>query len=193
MKRIAIFASGRGSNAQKIINHFEQRSDAEIALIVSNKTTAPVLELAKENHIPSLIIDKQTFADAQCLRIFEDRTIDFIVLAGFLWKIPPYLVEAFPKKIINIHPALLPKYGGKGMYGMHVHKAVYNAKEKESGITIHFVNEQYDEGDIIFQAKCTLNEKDTPQDIAQKVLALEHQYFPQIIEKQLLGTVEEIQ
>ena len=187
MKRIAIFASGRGSNALKIIEHFEQHSDIEIALILSNKPTAAVLSLADDRQIPSLVINRQKFYQTE--KLLDDLNscdIQLIVLAGFLWLIPEYLVRKYPRRIINIHPALLPKYGGKGMYGMHVHQAVWESKEKESGITIHFVNEKYDDGAIIFQAKCSLEPSDDPTKIAQKVLQLEHKYFAKVIERLLL-------
>lgn len=184
MKKIAIFASGGGSNALKIIEHFANNDTIEVALIVSNKSKAGVLEKAKNHNIPSLIINRTSFRETEVLLTeLQNRGIDFIALAGFLWLIPIYLVNAFPNRIVNIHPALLPKYGGKGMYGMNVHKAVHAAKEPFSGMTIHFVNAHYDEGNIIFQGQCELSEKDSPEDIAKKVLTLEHQYFPQVIEK----------
>ena len=183
MKKIAIFASGGGSNALKIIEHFANNDTIEVALVVSNKSKAGVLEKAKNNNIPSLIINRKSFRETDDLLIeLQNRGIDFIALAGFLWLIPTYLVDAFPNRIVNIHPALLPKYGGKGMYGMNVHKAVHAAREPISGMTIHFVNAQYDEGNIIFQAECELSEEDSPEQIAKKVLALEHQYFPKVIE-----------
>ena len=186
MKNIAIFASGTGSNAQKIIEHFKDHHNIRVALIVSNKKTAPVLDLALANKIPTLIVDRPLFYKSKdILKIFNSYKVDFVVLAGFLWLIPKYLVQAFEQKIINIHPALLPKFGGKGMYGMNVHKAVKTAKERESGITIHFVNENYDEGNMIFQASCPITTENSPQEIAQKVLRLEHQYYPNVIERLL--------
>ena len=184
MKKIAIFASGGGSNALKIIEHFANNNSIKVALIVSNKPKAGVLEKANNHNIPTLVINRTSFRETEdLLTELQDRSIDFIALAGFLWLIPAYLVDAFPNQIVNIHPALLPKYGGKGMYGINVHRAVHANKEPFSGMTIHFVNARYDEGNIIFQAKCKLSEDDTPENIAKKVLALEHQYFPQIIEK----------
>lgn len=184
MKKIAIFASGTGSNALKIIEHFSTISDAQVSLIISNNPTAPVLDIAKNHNIPSLVINRTGFYKTEdILANLATKAIDFIVLAGFMWLVPPYLVAAFPNKIINIHPALLPKFGGKGMYGMNVHKAVYAAKETETGITIHYVNEQYDEGNIIFQAKCSLEPSDTPDLIALKIRQLEHDNFPLVIEK----------
>ena len=186
VKKIAIFASGRGSNAQKIIDFFNDSENIAIKLIVSNKITAPVLDLAEEKKIASHVLTRDTFYKKQTLlKQLAVYDIDFIVLAGFMWLIPPYLVKAYHNKIVNIHPALLPKYGGKGMYGMYVHKAVHKAGEKESGITIHYVNEEYDEGNIIFQASCPINSEDQPKDIAKKVLKLEHEHFAAQIEKLL--------
>lgn len=186
MQHIAIFASGRGSNARTIIEHFKGHDNIAVSMIVSNKATAPVLDIAKEHNIPHLVIDRAFFYDSEnILKEFAVYHINFIVLAGFLWLIPEYLVKAFEKRMINIHPALLPKYGGKGMYGMNVHRAVKTAAEKESGITIHYVNEHYDEGHTILQASCTINDDDRPEDIARKVQQLEHQYFATVIENLL--------
>lgn len=184
MKKIAIFASGTGSNALKIIEHFKDKDVATVALVVSNKSKAAVLDKAKANNIETLIIKRTTFYDTkEVLTLFKEKGIDFVVLAGFLWLMPRYLVKAYKEKMVNIHPALLPKYGGKGMYGMNVHKAVHAAKEAITGITIHYVNEHYDEGSVVFQASCKVIATDTPEDISMKVRALEHQYFPQIIEE----------
>jgi phosphoribosylglycinamide formyltransferase-1 len=192
--RIAIFASGKGSNSQKLIDHFRSNPEtgskdtrAEISLIISNKPDAGVLDIAKKEKIPFIIIEKEKFfrGDAYLPELKEKR-IDFIILAGFLWKIPSALIRAYPNHIINIHPALLPKYGGKGMYGQRVHEAVIAAMEKESGITIHYVDEIYDHGQIIFQAKCTVTENDTPDSLAEKIHALEHANFPRVIEE-LIG------
>lgn len=186
MKRIAIFASGAGTNAAKIMERFTNHPGIAVALIVSNKKDAGVLNIAGKNDIETLIIDKNSFNDPKyCLSTLKHRGIDWIILAGFLWKIPSFFVEAYPLHIINIHPALLPKYGGKGMYGMHVHEAVVAAKEKETGITIHYVNEHYDEGAIIFQAKCEVLSTDSPAQVADKVHQLEHRYFPEVIERLL--------
>jgi phosphoribosylglycinamide formyltransferase-1 len=188
MKKIVIFASGGGSNTIKIFEHFEQKSIAEISLIVSNKASAGILTNAVVVNIPKLVINRRDFYEStQLAETLLSNEIDLIVLAGFLWKIPPYLIDAFPNKIINIHPALLPKYGGKGMYGMHVHQAVFNHKDHTSGMTIHYVNEQYDEGSIIFQATCDVSEADSAKEIARRVLVLEHQYYPQIVEQVLFG------
>lgn len=191
MKKIAIFASGTGSNAQKIVEYFKESTTIEVALIVSNRKKALVLKMAEEFEIEHFVIDRASFyASAEdekespiLLKKLAEFKIDFIALAGFLWLIPDYLVDAYDEKMLNIHPALLPKYGGKGMYGNHVHEAVKTAGEKESGISIHFVNKKYDEGGIVFQKKCSIDEKDTPSDIAAKVLKLEHEYFPKTIEK----------
>lgn len=181
---IAIFASGAGSNAQKIIEHFSNREKAgNIALIVCNKPGAGVLSIAKNNIIDTLLIEKDTFFNSDIyITELKKRGISFIVLAGFLWKIPAALIKAYPDKIINIHPALLPKYGGKGMYGNHVHQAVITAGEKESGITIHYVDELYDHGSIIFQATCAIDDEETAASLAQKVHVLEHQHYPLVIE-----------
>jgi len=184
---IAIFASGAGSNARKIIEYFENKgSRIKVSLIVCNVPRAGVLDIAEEKRIPSLMINKSDFVANGYVESLKNAGIDFIVLAGFLWKVPEVLVSAYPKAIINIHPALLPKYGGKGMYGARVHEAVIAAGEKESGITIHWVNEHYDEGAIIFQAKCSIEASDTPETLANKIHALEHAHFATNIEK-LLG------
>ena len=186
MKNIAIFATGGGSNAQKIIEHFLEKEIAQVSLIISNKANAGVLEKAAAFGIPTLLINREKFYKTEdILKELHTYSIDMVVLAGFLWLVPTYLVKAYKNRILNIHPALLPDYGGKGMYGMNVHRAVKAAGEKVSGMTIHFVNEQYDEGGIIFQATCHISPTDTPADIAKNVLALEHRYFPEIIEKTL--------
>ena len=186
MKNVAIFASGEGTNAQNIIDHFKSSRTIKIALVVSNKPTANVLNRAKEANIPTRVMSRTDFFESDAIiQVLQNAHIDFIVLAGFLWMIPENLVRAFPKKIINIHPALLPKYGGKGMYGMHVHKAVVDNKEKESGISIHFVNEHYDEGELISQHHCLVTAADTPETVAAKIHALEQEFFPKIIEKVL--------
>jgi formyltetrahydrofolate-dependent phosphoribosylglycinamide formyltransferase len=185
---IAIFASGAGSNAQKIIDHFRHHAFIKISLIVCNKPGAGVLSIAEKENIPYIIIEKEEFFRGNTyLGILAEYKIDFIVLAGFLWKIPSALIQKFPGKIINIHPALLPKYGGKGMYGHHVHEAVIAAKEKESGITIHYVDEIYDHGKTIFQATCIIEKNDTPEILAQKVHLLEHRFFPKIIEEVIVS------
>ena len=186
MHSIAIFASGTGSNAQKIIDHFRNSSEIKVSLIVCNKPRAGIMQIAENEKIPALLIEKERFfrGDSYVPEL-KEKEIEFIVLAGFLWKIPDRLIEEYHQKIINIHPALLPKYGGKGMYGMHVHEAVINAGEKESGITIHYVNEHFDEGEAIFQASCEVTPDDTPETLAQKIHQLEHLHFPKIIEQVL--------
>lgn len=183
-KNIAIFASGAGSNAEKIIGHFSKNSLIRIALIVCNKPGAGVVSIAGKNNIPVLIIEKDKFINGDgYVHELQEARIDFIVLAGFLWKIPSALIQSFPDRIINIHPALLPKFGGKGMYGSKVHEAVIAAGEKESGITIHYVDEHYDNGDIIFQTKCRVYENDTPDTLAKRIHELEHENFPTVVEQ----------
>jgi formyltetrahydrofolate-dependent phosphoribosylglycinamide formyltransferase len=181
-KTIAIFASGAGSNAARIIDFFRADTSIRIALIVCNKPGAGVLGIAARENIPTLIIEKEQFfrGDAY-LPVLHEHNINFIILAGFLWKIPDALIHAYPGTIVNIHPALLPKYGGKGMYGQHVHAAVIAAGEKETGITIHYVDEHYDNGDIIFQATCPVLPDDTPETLAARIHQLEHTHYPQVI------------
>lgn len=181
---VAIFASGAGSNAQKLIDHFRHHSQIKIALIVCNKPGAGVLTIAQKENIPAIIIEKEKFFRGNAyVDEIKQHKVDFIVLAGFLWKVPVALIKAFAQSIINIHPALLPNYGGKGMYGRFVHEAVIEAKEKESGISIHYVDELYDHGQLIFQARCTIEAGDTADSLAQKIHALEHEHYPQIVEK----------
>ena len=184
LKNIAILASGAGSNAQKILEHFSDRMDISVRLIVSNKQEAGVLNIAKVASIDTFVVTRDSFYSSTDLLIeLNKRNIDFIVLAGFLWLIPTYLIQHYPDRIINIHPALLPKYGGKGMYGHFVHEAVHLAKDSHSGITIHYVNEKYDEGSIVFQEKCEILPSDQPEDIAKKVQVLEHLYYPTVIDQ----------
>ncbi len=181
---LAIFASGAGSNAQKIIDHFKNSDHIKIALIVCNKPGAGVLNIAAKENIPALLIDKEKFFRGNGYTDeLKENNISFVVLAGFLWKIPSTLIDAYPRKIINIHPALLPNYGGKGMYGNYVHEAVIAAREKESGITIHYVDGHYDNGDIIFQARCPVLENDTPASLANRIHQLEHEHYPNVIEE----------
>lgn len=184
---VAIFASGTGSNAQKLIDHFRDHPHIKIALIVCNKPGAGVLTIAQTEHIPTLLIEKEQFFRGNAyVDELKQYSIDFIVLAGFLWKIPLPIIQAFSQHIINIHPALLPNYGGKGMYGRFVHEAVIAAKDKESGISIHYVDELYDHGQLIFQARCTIDPLDTPDTLAQKIHALEHIHYPLIVEKVIM-------
>lgn len=186
MIKIAIFASGAGSNAANIIKHFQKSATVSVALIVCNKPGAGVLQIAADNRVPTLLIEKERFFKGDAyLPDLKIAGIDFIVLAGFLWKVPDALIAAYPNKIINIHPALLPKYGGKGMFGAKVHEAVIAAGEKESGITIHFVNEHYDEGAPIFQAVCSIDQNDSPDSLAKKIHELEYAHFPLQIEQLL--------
>jgi len=180
--KIAIFASGSGSNAENIIRYFANSAKLEFPLIISNKSDAFVHQRAKNLGIPSFTFSRDEFILGEgILNLLKENKIDYIVLAGFLLKVPEVLIAAFPNKIVNIHPALLPKFGGKGMYGSRVHEAVAEAKETESGITIHYVNANYDEGNIIFQAKCTVTPTDTADMIADKVHALEYEHFPKVI------------
>ncbi|THU42058.1 phosphoribosylglycinamide formyltransferase [Niastella caeni] len=181
---VAIFASGTGTNAQKLIDHFRHHQQIKIALIVCNKPGAGVLTIAQKENIPSLIIEKEKFFRGNAyVDELKQHNINFIVLGGFLWKVPVLLIQAFPQRIINIHPALLPNYGGKGMYGRFVHEAVITAKEKESGISIHYVDELYDHGQLIFQARCVIEADETADSLAQKIHSLEHEHYPLIVEK----------
>lgn len=185
MKRVAILASGSGSNAENIIRYFSGDSELVFPLIISNKEDAYVHQRAKSLNVPSYTVPKAGFENGHALMLLKENKIDFIVLAGFLLKVPDDILKEYSNRIINIHPALLPKYGGKGMFGSHVHEAVVANKEKESGITIHYVNENYDEGEIIFQASCEVLPSDTPDDVAEKVHRLEYLHFPQVIASQL--------
>lgn len=185
MKHIVIFASGSGTNTENIVTYFKENELINIDLIATNKATAGVLDRTKRLQIPFLIFSKSELQEGKVLDYPLVKSADLIILAGFLLKIPDDFIKAFPKKIINIHPALLPKYGGKGMYGSHVHMSVIANNEKESGITIHYVNENYDEGAIIFQKKVNLSENETPETLAKKIHRLEHTYFPKVIENLL--------
>lgn len=190
MKNIALFASGNGSNVQRIAEYFADSKTINISLIVCNKPNAYVLKRAKNLDIDSLLIDRNMFYETNfVVKTLQNLHIDLIVMAGFLWLIPENLIEAFPGKIINIHPALLPKYGGKGMYGMRVHETVVENKEPYSGITIHYVNPKYDEGVIILQEICKLSADDTPETVAEKVHTLEYIYYPVVIEKLLENNI----
>lgn len=190
MKRVAIFASGSGSNAENIANYFKGSDAVEISLILANNPEAYVLERAKKLGIESVVVTGKEFRAAdKVLEILKERNIDFIVLAGFLLLVPAKLIEAYPGKIVNIHPALLPKHGGKGMYGGHVHEAVVAAGDTESGITIHLIDERYDCGTTFFQATCPVLPTDTPHDVAEKVHALEYEHFPRVIEE-IIATLD---
>jgi phosphoribosylglycinamide formyltransferase-1 len=189
MKRIIIFASGSGTNAENIIKYFKNSALVEVVEVLSNKVDAKVLKRANNLNVKNSYFIREEFNNSKEFLNNLKKNADLIVLAGFLWKLPNHIIEAFPNKIINIHPALLPKYGGKGMYGMHVHNAVVNNKEKESGITIHYVNENYDEGAIIFQESFSIDKSDTADDVAQKIHKLEYKYFPEVIEQVILDTL----
>jgi formyltetrahydrofolate-dependent phosphoribosylglycinamide formyltransferase len=182
--KLAVFASGKGSNAEKIIQNFANHNNIHISLIVSNKANAGVLDIAKRFGIETLLLDKKKFMESnEYVQYIKNQGITHVVLAGFLLKVPDNLIQAYNNKIVNIHPALLPAYGGKGMYGEHVHQAVIQAGEKESGITIHLVDEEYDHGKTLFQAKVNVDPNDTPASLAEKVHRLEHEHYPAVIEK----------
>lgn len=190
MKNIAIFASGNGSNAESLTKYFNNGNTANVKLIVCNNKNALVLERAKNLNIEALIMPKEHLCSenpVELLEILESRKIDYIILAGYLLKIPLALINKYTHKIINIHPALLPKYGGKGMYGMNIHKAVVEAKEKETGITIHLIDEIYDNGEVIFQTSCSVEPDDTPEIVAKKISLLEQTYFPKVVEEYILS------
>ena len=183
-KRIAIFASGSGTNAENFFTYFKNSDTVEVALLASNNSTAFALERAKNHGIHTFVFSREEFYSTETVTAFlQKEKIDVIVLAGFLWLIPDYLIHTFPERIINIHPALLPKYGGKGMYGMHVHESVKANNETVSGITIHLVNEVYDQGRILAQEKVELSPSDTPDDIASKVHQLEYDHFPKVVQE----------
>lgn len=182
--RIAIFASGSGTNAEEIMKRFQHHPTIEVVLLLSNNAEAFALARAKKFNVPSKVFNRTVFRESEeVMTWLKEKNVTHIVLAGFMWLIPQYLIKSFPGKIINIHPALLPKFGGKGMYGMHVHEAVKAGGEKETGITIHEVNEKYDEGKILFQAKTQFTSSDTPDDIAKKVHALEYAHYSRVIEE----------
>jgi len=184
MNNLAIFASGSGTNAENLIRTFKESKKIEIVSIFSNNKNAFVIQRAINHNIRYHIFSRPDFYESEkVLEILKKEEINYIVLAGFLWLIPEYLINAYPNKIINIHPALLPNYGGKGMYGMNVHEAVVKNKDAETGITIHYVNKEYDKGSIIFQSRCSVSDKDTPEDVAKKVHELEYMHFPRIIEQ----------
>lgn len=183
-KKIVVFASGSGTNAENIIKYFQKQPDASVVAVFSNKRSAKVLKRAHDLNVKALHFDRDALYNSyDVLHILEDIDPDLIVLAGFMWIFPQDILKRFPNKIVNIHPALLPKYGGKGMYGMHVHEAIIQNKEKESGISIHYVNESYDEGEVIFQAKTEISKEDTPDTLAQKIHKLEYRHFPEILQQ----------
>jgi phosphoribosylglycinamide formyltransferase-1 len=185
MKKLVLFASGSGSNAENIISHFNKGSFAQVVAVFSNKADSGVLEKAKKHNVPVVVFSKEELYDGSVLKKLGRFSPDLIVLAGFLLKFPTDIITDYSHRIINIHPALLPKYGGKGMYGLNVHKAILQNKETETGISIHYVNEQYDEGNIIFQESVAVSDCISAEEIATKVHALEHEHFPLVIEKLL--------
>ncbi|MBU3680584.1 MAG: phosphoribosylglycinamide formyltransferase [Flavobacterium sp.] len=187
MKKIILFASGSGTNAETIIRHFATRETAKVTGVYTNNPNAGVIKKANDLYVPAVVFNRVEFESSEFLDNIKQQQPDLIVLAGFLWKIPAHFIAAFPHKILNIHPALLPKYGGKGMYGMHVHQSVLDQKETETGITIHLVNEHYDQGAFVFQQKVSIAACKTAEEIAQKVHELEHTHFPTVIETQLLS------
>jgi len=185
-----MLASGRGTNVANFIEHFKLHDLIEVALVVSDNPEAQVLERAAKAKIPHVLVRRDQWSDPDLvLGLFRENQIDFIVLAGFLLKVPDFLLSAFPDRVVNIHPALLPKYGGKGMYGMRVHEAVINHGETESGISIHFVNESYDEGPVLFQARCPVLGDDTPEILAMRVQQLEYQHYPKVVEELVLREI----
>jgi phosphoribosylglycinamide formyltransferase 1 len=185
---IAVFASGSGTNFQSISNYFSGHKEISVRLLLCNRKTAPVLERASKLGVPSIVFSSQELDNSdKVLRVLNDYNIHFIVLAGFLLKIPKNILNAFPEGIVNIHPALLPKYGGRGMYGLHVHQAAISSGDRFSGITIHMINEEYDKGSIISQHTCEIRQDDTPQTLAERIHKLEHYWYPRIIEKLLIG------
>jgi phosphoribosylglycinamide formyltransferase-1 len=188
MKRLVILASGSGTNAENIITYFKEHDRIAVAEVLSNKPGAKVLDRAEKYGIPHRSFDRSELNDPNGLLRYLKERADFIILAGFLWKVPEAIVAAFPNRIINIHPALLPNYGGKGMYGMHVHEAVVENREEQSGITIHYVNEHYDEGAIIFQATVALSYPISPEEVAAKIHKLEYAHFPKVIENVVLNS-----
>ncbi len=185
MKKIIVFASGSGTNAENIIKYFSNTEIAKVVSVFTNNANAKVIDRAKNHQIPVEIFEKNELLERNVLQKIQKIDPDLIVLAGFLLKFPENIIEQYPNKIINIHPALLPNYGGKGMYGMHIHRAIVNNKEKETGISIHYVNEHYDEGGIIFQANVALTDEDTPETVAEKIHELEQKHFPEIIHRLL--------
>jgi len=186
MKNIAIFASGSGTNAENLIRFFRTNHFGRVCLVLTNRKDAGVIQRAQSHDIETLVFSREQFYDTdKILNNLKQKNIDFIILAGFLWLVPDYLLQAYDNKVINIHPALLPKYGGKGMFGHHVHKAVIENSDQESGITIHYVNQKYDEGDIIFQTRCKVEDADTPETLASRIHSLEYEHFPKVVEKLL--------
>ena len=187
MKKIVLFTSGNGSNAENIMAHFEKSGQGTVVGLFTNNSHAKVIERAKKFHVSTYVFNKTELSDGKVLNHLQNLQPDLIVLAGFLLKFPIHIINAFPNKVINIHPALLPNYGGKGMYGIHVHNAVLDNKEKETGITIHYVTENFDEGEFIFQANVNIENCTSAEDIAQKIHELEMEHFPKVISKLLIS------
>jgi phosphoribosylglycinamide formyltransferase-1 len=185
--KIALFASGTGSNVFNIIQHFNNHPMIEVVAVLSNKEEAGALNHAKNANIDTFVFTKEQFAGHEVVDYLTSKKVDYVILAGFLWKIPSIMLDVFSNKMINIHPSLLPKYGGKGMYGQHVHEAVVANKEKKTGITIHHVNEQYDEGNIVAQFEVAIDDQDTPTTVSSKISRLEKEHFPNVIEQFILG------
>ncbi|MEQ9424395.1 MAG: phosphoribosylglycinamide formyltransferase [Cyclobacteriaceae bacterium] len=189
MQRVAIFASGNGTNAEVLFNYFKDHDEVEIALVMCNNTKAQVIERAKNHKIPVVTFDRNDLYETKkVLNTLRVEDIDWLALAGFMWLLPSHIVHKYPNKIVNIHPSLLPKFGGKGMYGSKVHQAVLDSGDKETGITIHLVNEEYDKGKIIFQATCEVADSDTPETLAEKIHKLEHEAYPDTLENLILRT-----
>ena len=186
MKKIAVFASGTGTNAERIIQYFAEKRTAEVALVITNKEEAGVIQRAERLNVPCFLVTSKEFKEGKACALLLQHRVDFIVLAGFLLRVPDDILSHYPNCIVNIHPSLLPKFGGKGMYGHHVHEAVLASGDKESGITIHYINEHYDEGDIILQKKCPVLSDDTPDTLASRIHQLEYEYYPQVIEQLMM-------
>ena len=190
MIRLVIMASGSGTNAENIIKYFKAVEDIEVSYVLTNNSNAGVIKKADVLGVRTRVFSRKEFYSEDGITKFLRKEADFIILAGFLWKVPQEIIATFPNRIVNIHPALLPKYGGKGMYGMHIHNAVVNNREKETGISIHYVNENYDEGSIIFQKSVRIEKDDTPEEVARKIHVLEQEYFPKVIDKTLRKEVK---
>ncbi|NBC83716.1 MAG: phosphoribosylglycinamide formyltransferase [Bacteroidetes bacterium] len=188
MNKVAVFASGSGTNAENLVNYFSNHESIRVALILTNKPDAGVIERAKKLDVPCIVFNKTMFRDEKYIPgVLQNQHIDWIVLAGFLWLVPSYLIKAFPGRIVNIHPSLLPKYGGKGMYGQYVHQAVLDNNETETGITVHYVNNEYDRGEVIFQKKCAVLPDDNPESLASRVHQLEYDCYPKVVESLILN------
>lgn len=187
MKKLAVMASGSGTNAENLIRYFSDHPAIRVSLVLSNRHDAFVLERARKLGVPAVSFTREELCETKAIPdLLAGHGIDFIALAGFLWLVPREILAAYPRRVVNIHPALLPRYGGKGMYGEKVHRSVIEAGDSESGITIHYVNEQYDEGDVVFQAKCPVLNDDTPETLAQRIHSLEYEHYPKVIERLIM-------